>query len=595
MNTRTVSRVVDHVNAVFACFPELPGRPRPPVSPLLVISAQSRSSTASVGLDVPSHVAKAGVQGSNEMTGTPTAWIQRGIDAIWAALAEFVTRHEAALRAAPVMLLVAIVCRLPAITTLSISIDDEFTAWRTDPDVWAQQGRWTNWLIETFLLNQPCVPFFTDLLFCTAATVSYLLLLNSHRLPVGPLTWLAFPLFCSYPQWDLIGEFYGNVPGVACGLVCVAAASCLFQRTFIRRTTTHGRLRCLVAQVVLVASATGCYQSFLLMFAAIGCGLMLRAQLSLRPPSFIEATRQACALVAVAAAAAVTHQVIAGMLLSVIDKDPVYVTGLLDARGFLASPLAAIVRAFKEVRRTLCGSPATYGFRIWGASIIFGAGWAALLAVDGGWRSTTRKALCFIFATGCCLAPFALHVLAAVPLPQRIMVAIPYVAWLFAVLPHLLPGKGWRLAAAAGLAITTVQVVYLASISAAARDLVAEHDRQMAADLYARLAAAHADFDLGRIYPVVCVGAKPYTAPRYPSGPDGTARGSFFWWGGGETGRIVSYMRLLGYGNLAEAPPNVRVKLRAAAADMPNWPTAGSVRVIDGVTVFKLGGVSDVQ
>lgn len=529
------------------------------------------------------------------MTGTPSAWMQRGVDATWAALTEFVARHGAAFRAAPALLLVAIICRLPAMASFSISIDDEFTAWRTDPDVWAQQGRWTNWLIETFLMNQPCVPFFTDLLFCVAATASYLVLLHAHRLPVGALAWLTFPLFCSYPQWDLISEFYGNVPGVACGLVCVAVASCLFQQTFIRRVTMRGRPLCIVAQVLLIAAATGCYQSFLLMFAAIGCGLMLRAQLSLRPPPVIEAVRQACALVAVAAAAAAVHQVIALMLLRAIDKEPVYVSGLLDARAFFTSPLAAFARTLKEVRRTLFGSPATYGFRLWGASIIFGVGWAGLLAVDGVWRPTTRKAMCVIFAAGCCLAPFALHVLAAVPLPQRMMIAIPYVAWLFAVLPYLLPGKGWRLVAAAGLVSATVQVVYLASISAAARELVAEHDRQLAADLYSRLAAVHTDFDLGRTYPVACVGAKPYVAPRYSSGPDGTARGSFFWWGGGQTGRVVSYMRLLGYGNLAEAPPGVQAKLRAAATVMPNWPAAGSVRVIDGVTVFKLGSVPGGQ
>lgn len=527
------------------------------------------------------------------MVGKPTEWIQRSTDDAWATLTEFVTRHWLAVRAAPVMLLVAIICRLPAITSFAISIDDEFTAWRTDPDIWAQQGRWTNWLIEKFLINQPCVPFFTDFLFCMAATVSYLLLLRAHRLPLGPLAWLAFPLFCSYPQWDLIGEFYGNVPGIACGLVCVALAASLFQQTFIGRTTQRGRLLCIVAQVLLVATATGCYQSFLLMFAAIGCGVMLRAQLSPRPPSGAEAVRHALALVAVVVAAAAVHQAISAVLLRVIDKEAIYVTRLLDAPAFVMSPLSAIIRTLKDVRRTLFGSPAAYGFRLWGASILFAVGWAALLVSDGSWRPTARKLLCVVFAAGCCLVPFALHLLASVPLPQRLMVAIPYVAWLFAVLPHLLPGRGWRLAAAVGLAITTVQVVYLASVSAAARELVAEHDRQLAADLYGRLAAAHGDFDLGRTYPVACVGAKPYWAPRYSSGPCGTARGSFFSWGGGDTGRIVSYMRLLGYGNLLAAPPAVQSQLRSAAAAMPNWPAVDSVRVVDGVTVFKLGPVSN--
>lgn len=512
-------------------------------------------------------------------------------DAVWASLQRFAERHRTAIAAAPALLLAALVCRLPALASFSLSIDDEHTSWRTNPTVWAQQGRWVNWLLESFVIDQACVPFFLDLTLCASLAVSYLLLLQAHRLSVGPLSYVAFPLFCDYPQWDLISEFYGNMPGIACGLVCTAWAGLLFQRSFVRRrpggTACGGALS--VPLVLLVATATGCYQSFLFMFLAVGMGVILRAWLAPRPPSVDASARQVVALAAVAIAGLVVHQAIAAAVLWWLGATEQYVGGYFDVPSFLAAPLAELQRSLRDARRALLGSSKAYGMDFWGAGVLMVAGWGALLAADGTWRPTLRKCASVVLAAGVCLAPFVLHPFARGPLPQRAMVAIPYVAWLFAIVPHLLPRKGWRLLAAAGLVIATVQSLYLTSTSAAARHLVAEHDRQMAGELYARLASVHEDFDRERVYPVAFIGGKPYLPGRYPTGPDGTAHGSFFGWDGGRPGRMIHYMQLLGFTNIRLVRDERLGRVSGQAAGMPNWPAAGSVKVIDGVTVFKLG------
>jgi hypothetical protein len=510
-------------------------------------------------------------------------------DRAWAEIERLFSGKSRTVRALPALFLIAIVCRLPSLTAFSISIDDEFTSWRSDPTVWAQQGRWVNWLLESFVIDQACVPIFTDLLFCVSVTVSYVLLLQAHRIFLGPLAWLAFPLFCAYPQWDLIGEFYGNVPGVACGLACVSLGAALFHEAFVRRGKRAGLTWMGPLIALLVATATGCYQSFLLMFVAVGLGVILRAQLSSRPVPGRAAAGQLFALAAVSIAALVIHQAMSAAILRAVGAQSVYVESLIDVRNLQAKPFSVVARTAKEVLRTLLGAGKAYGMSIWGAALLVAAGWGALLTSDGTWRPTRRKWLCVALAAGCCLVPFSLHPLAAAVLPQRMLVAIPYVVWLFAVLPHILPRSVWRLVGAAGLLITTTQVLYLASTSAAARELTAIHDRQLAADLYRTMTALHPDFDVDRTYSVAFVGAKPYFAPRYVCGPCGTARGSFFWWGGGDSGRIVAFMRLLGYANLVTAPSSELQRIRSEARGMPDWPAAGSVRVVDGTTVFKLG------
>lgn len=512
-------------------------------------------------------------------------------DAAWSRLHRFVERHRGAVRAAPVLLLIAIVCRIPALTSFSLTIDDELTAWRDDPLVWAAEGRWANWLLEKFVVDQPCVPFFMDLVFCASASIAYLLLLHAHRLPMGPLAFVAFPLFCASPQWDLIGEFYGNLTGVASALVCVALAGCLFRDSFVRRRASDDRPGWLgiAAQVLLVATATGCYQTFLFMFAAVGCGVVLRTQLSPRPPSCGAAVRQVAALAAVTIAAAIIHWATAAALMWWLGARTTYVGTFFTLQPLLYAPLAVLARSLQSIRRTLLGSASTYGIAIWGAAILMVAGWGALLTSDGTWKPTVRKWLCVGLAAGCCLAPFALHPLAAGWLPQRAMMAIPYVAWLFAVLPHLLPRKGWRFVAAAGLVIATAQVLYLASASAASRTLTAAHDRQFAAEVYRRLVAAHPDFSLDRVYPVALFGEKPSTALPYQLGFGSTSAGSFFQWDGGSSRRCVAFMRLLGYANLEPVPPANEPRFRDEAATMPAWPAADSVKVVDGVTVIKMG------
>ena len=78
---------------------------------------------------------------------------------------------------------------LTALTTFSVSIDDELGAFRTDHGIWIAQGRWATYLFQTFLLPNATVPYFPNLLFNFFVTLAYLFIIRALDLKINFYTY----------------------------------------------------------------------------------------------------------------------------------------------------------------------------------------------------------------------------------------------------------------------------------------------------------------------------------------------------------------------------------------------------------------------
>ena len=199
------------------------------------------------------------------------------------AIAKRMQRDWAALPSLGFLLGLAFLFHFLNMNTFSLSVDDEYSAYRQDPQVWIQQGRWLVYWLERGLITQPTVPYFSALLFCFLATSAYSLVIRAHHMTSSAGLYLAFPLFCAYPVWGFIAEFYGNLPSAALGLFFAALAGYFFalgreaawaahleQKPYIRPASLP-----LAASILALAFAIGSYQSFLLFFLAHGLGLLI--------------------------------------------------------------------------------------------------------------------------------------------------------------------------------------------------------------------------------------------------------------------------------------------------------------------------------
>ena len=212
----------------------------------------------------------------------------------------------------------------------------------------------------------------------------------------------------------------------------------------------------------------------------------------------------------------------------------------------------------------------------------------AALAARARHRGPLVVLLVILYMLGMTLIPFAINPLAGGRMPDRTLVSVPYVFWFFAAAVALSPIVWLRRVGIALVIVVALQCLCTFSSFQAQKRLVLDHDRQLASQLYQRIVAAVPDFDRKRTYHVEFYGAHEFRGP-YKEVRRSTWSASFLEWDGGNPIRIIEFMNILGYSNLARIDEAMRTPLLPVAEKMPIWPAAGSVRVVDGVIVIRLG------
>ena len=476
----------------------------------------------------------------------------------------------------------------------SLQIDDEVAALRTSSEIWLTQGRWGAYLFETWILPNPAIPFLATFLFGLFVSIGYLALLDAHGVKhPGVLHYATFPIFIAFPTWIYLVAFAANSGAAGLGTMFCCFAALAYSRFIAIRHADSGRVSWALfgCSVLTVALASGLYQTFIFVAAVLGLGVLLvvslRTRLSCRV-LFVDALL----LLAILLAGVVLYKLLNELFMHLhgVVLDSGYLGRFLNTRLILDNPLAMLAVVGDAMSRTYLSGIEYYGVRVPGfpALIILGA--IALVIVRAP-LSLAQRSCNMVLGGVLLVAPFFMHALSG-GMPVRSVVAAPSVVWLFAMI-GLTCGRRWlEFLTSAALVLSLFGILHAVNSMQAVDTYVRAHDRHLAADLYRRVTEVNPGFDTEEPVMVDIYGAKHFDAllPR----PFTTTWGfSFFEWDGGNPQyRMLPYMRLHGYANLVLATHTQREENLQHFRDMPSWPATGSVQVVDGVTLIKLGDVA---
>jgi hypothetical protein len=499
-------------------------------------------------------------------------------------------RNDFDFRAWGLLFAIAAFANLYFLATYSLSFDDDIAALRTDPSVWVAQGRFTVYLVEKFLFPQSAIPYAPYVLFAACMATAYMLILRMHRFSLGWRAYLGFPVFCAFPTWWFISEFYSNVPSVGIGLLltCLAlyfAVGPAGQAPADAATRNRHRL----LAVLLLGLAIGAYQSFALMFICMAAGVALAelvrsGEAARRAPAVI--LGRLCGTWGLALLGIALYAAINALAQKLSAQNSGYIDSFIDIQPLIHTPFDRIAGVLREMAVIYSGQASRFGGAMPLALVFFAWAVAAVAFRTGRQFAWGLLLLCVVW-----LAPFLLH-FATGPIPLRILLAVAYVAWLMVMLAlAVTPGRA-LLVLVALIVVYQIQLISVTSQYQAAAEITQSHDRLLAADLYRRMGESSKGFD--REAPIVLdvYGYKNVVTP-YSTAWSSLAQASFFGWGGGFLERMVSYMNVLGYRNVRPATDAERRQFAPLFDDMSAWPAAHSVKKVGNAYLVRFSFAPD--
>lgn len=476
------------------------------------------------------------------------------------------------------------------LTTFSISVDDEGAAFRTDPSVWVSQGRWFVYIIERFIFPQSAVPFAPYIMLVGALAISYVLVVRAHGYEVCWKVYALYPIFCAFPTWWFISEFYSNVPSLAFGMLFTSASVYLSIVRGRAETKRQGLLLDLMI-VMFLACAIAVYQSLILFFLsmalgalAVRCGAYSGDTSGLLKSLVLNLSR----IIVVSLLALAVYFSLNIAAQKFIASDSGYLGGFLNYHALLDSPQDVIMLVIDRMIATYSGDRVWYGATIGlsGTLIL----WATLKFLSPNWvLALVRLALW----GGVLIIPFGLHFLTGgAPLPMRAMLGVAYVGWLSCAVLMSTKRASLLLSAALIIGLYQIQIFSVTSQYIASATVTQAHDRALAADIYRRIGEASEDFDRNKTITIDVFGSKVFSTV-YANGWSSAMQGSFFSWDGGNVARMLLYMKLMGYGDLKVPSVKDRSALISIFQEMPIWPAAGSVKKVGDCYLVKLSAEPD--
>lgn len=470
-----------------------------------------------------------------------------------------------------------------AIANFTLSIDDEYAAMRTTPDIWVGQGRWGIYLIEKFLFEQPTIPGTPNLIFCICLALAACLLVRRHAWDGTRLRFLIVPALFAFPTWWFIQEFYSNLPAAAMGFLFVTMAACLATaspHTNMPRVFRAPARMALAA--LLIAFAISCYQSLVLLYAAIPIGIW--AASGRNDPRHLARYLARPALAGVVGL--VAYGAINAIFRHAVGHQSNYLDGMWRPQELLATPSHVLWATFGQAVHIYGGDTKRFGLALGGLMLtpLIAALITACAPGNFGGRLLRIVVLSLLLAV-----PFLLNLGTGGTTETRTLIAVPYVVFVLAGIGVMTVRSHLRYLGIIAASITAFTILKANGNYAAATWLATSHDRLLANDLQQRMGSLNPHMDPGLPIFVDVFGAHSPRNP-YPSPPGSTMNASFFDWDRGNIGRMVVYMRLLGLPNLQIAKDELR--LQAALTifpTMPVWPAAGSVQLIDGIYYIRLG------
>lgn len=485
-------------------------------------------------------------------------------------------------------LLVALMIYGVELGNFTLSIDEEVAAyepasWR----VWLNQGRWGMSLLLNVVPNFTYIPFLATLLFCIFLGISAVYFAkrffsDTHEAAIFVV------LFVASPVWLHVAEFNTLSWGVGIGLICCVMALHLQDR--------KGLLAALMAGL-LVGFATAIYQALLVFHATLMLMFVIRQWMrnppanegELRPMAMLKTLMRNGVSVIIAI---VFYLLVQKLAMVFAHGQITHVDTFVHINDYLENPVRTLATAGHKVYRLLTGTDAS--FLGWGWAILLLPWLGCLYCLRTGLALRTRPLFLF-FIVGMVLlvvlATFSLVFLAAGSIPLRAIIGFPLLCAALGTLGFRLLNR-WPNVRVLIVAYSLLVCIWMSAFLFGLDRIARTRDEALAVKISAeidRVAPRYLS-----VAPVVFVGQWTHEPVHGVSNIEifGT---SFFQQEGGNTYRIVMFMRLNGAGNLEPRPLETIAPYMAQINRMPSWPKPGAVAQVGDVVVVKLSAPTSQQ
>ena len=469
------------------------------------------------------------------------------------------------------------------IFNFSLSIDEELFGNKNE---WARSvtghGRWGTALLTRIFPPFGDIPMISTILFCVGLGISaYVLARIFFRKHSAQYAFSG--MFVAYPVWPHVAEF--SISAWCVGIGCAILTFCLLLFLAEHRLTD-------ILAAVLLAFAMGITETFCVWFLVLLCIRHISVMLDTAGSDATPVNRQFPWLRAsvITVAALLMYFSVQRLSFQFATHRIDYVQSLIRLDYFIAFPALAIKRTLGQCLTVL------YGYH----PIFLGYGHMVMLLPLIGFLIIIVHLLCRgslkvsqrLLAGSLLVAAFLFALspifVTAGGVPMRALIALtPLIAFLAAVAFS----KSFRLVKLlyVALAVTLFISVWINVSLFYTDNLVRQRDQVLATRIMARVDSILPNPPPGKI-PFVIVAARPWTSEGnfhkveiFGDSYFDTAHE------GGNPARLEAYLRTLGVNTLVPHQLSDVVQLRDVIAAMPIWPAAGSVAMVEGFLVIKLG------
>jgi hypothetical protein len=482
------------------------------------------------------------------------------------------------------------VFQFSALANFTISIDDELVALREDTGQWIREGRWAAYVLETYIITQPIVPYLPMALFGVFSAIGYIFLVKALGWKdLDFLSFAVFPILIAFPIWSFTLAFSGSTPAAGLGVMLNCLMAYLFRRavapdageaTSWRRTAGY-----VLAGALLGSIAIGFYQSFFPVAVIVIFATIL--SLALDGGTGRELLRYVLSGAATIVLLILCYLAITKAVLFLTSREVSYVSDYYRPEVLIGQPWHVIQLMLDQMQRVYGGSPSVYGITavMLPVILVIGATGLVLQAFRSG--GAPRALLMVLAVLLLLIIPFGINLLHGGKMPLRSLVAVPLVVCVI-VLLGLRHAPVWLMRVGLIAFIPFyLTVLYVLSIFSATRIFAQAHDQLLAGAIGERIGLVAGVPNWSEPMQFDQFGGLPFNTP-YPRAPRETLGLSVFEWSGGHPKRLASYLKLLGLANLSVISDEKRPELLDRFILMPPWPAEGSVATIEGTLLVKL-------
>ena len=381
--------------------------------------------------------------------------IFRSLEAKSIKIEEYFKIDQKTLRQFFILFGIALLFYFSWLSSFVISMDGEFAYHRMSGNIsydgtanyhnaWITQGRWLVYCIEKFIFPQQIIPVLPYLTFCFFISISYLIVLRIHKLPLNRRTYLTFPIFCAFPTWDYIIEFTSNITSIGFGVFLISLSACFLQKSlnFTDLKTSGFRFRpnylLITISAVLLSMAVGIYQVFIIMFVCLTLGVMTLNICIKQDIDYYVITKNLLHILCVCLLGIFMYFVISAVFLASTNESVQYIQDFWHP-GMLFKDLSIVKQSLNMLLNCYLGSAKIYGVSIYGIGTITILGFISVFfssTLDNSLSLVSCKLLLFKFISLLILMllPFSLYFVLGGFMVPRLLIVLPYVVWLFAII-----------------------------------------------------------------------------------------------------------------------------------------------------------------